>query len=130
MTHHWSLILAMIVAAESLKKKLIFFYCIIYILKKLTIIKKLFYHILRARKILKINSSIQKISWENACVGGGVHKRFLMRFFSFKITWFFATLPHPRLMRFSHVKSHDHPRLINHEFLQITWFSNLMTNRM
>jgi hypothetical protein len=64
MTHHWSLILAMSyeVAAESLKKKLIFFDCIIYILKKLTIIKKLFYHILRARKILKINSSIQKIS--------------------------------------------------------------------
>ena len=61
----WSLIIA-----ESLKKNLIFFDCIIYILKKLTIIKKLFYHILRARKFLKINSSIQKISWENACVGG------------------------------------------------------------
>ena len=60
----WSLIIAIIgfIAAESLKKKLIFFDCIIYILKKLTIIKKLFYHILRARKILKINSPIQKIS--------------------------------------------------------------------
>ena len=54
----WSLILL----SPRLYIIINFFNCIIYILIKLTIRKKLFYHILCARKVLKINSYIQKIS--------------------------------------------------------------------